>query len=503
MLYSLIFEDEITLYWDRVKTLCKGEKFIINLDGRKVGESNKTHFEMLNLTPQTEYKVQVLLQTESGAQLIGEQTLATKPMPKRIDVSKPPYNAVGDGKTLNTKALQKALDDACEGVCVYVPKGVFLTGGLFVHSNTYIYCEKDGVIQGTGDYQDYEPKIKSRFEGLERECYQSLLNIGELDNTAGYTTKNVIIRGGGKIIGGGKQLCDGIIERETELLKDYLETQKDNKEIEHSKTIPGRARGRLIQASNVDGLILSDMYLSNGPSWNIHFIYSKNVITSRCVIHSAGTHNGDGWDPDSSEDCTIFNTTFDTTDDCIAIKSGKNPQGNIINRPTKNVKVFDCYALCGHALAIGSEMSGGVQGVTVWDCDMTNACWGVSVKTISKRGGFVKDLAVYDSVISRFAVSSLYRCNLDGEPAPDYPKLSNFHLENVVLTGENYYVAPNGERFPEDVAVVELAGLDKPNHEIDGVNIINCKVLKNPQGKLPRMEVLRVKNLKMENFEVE
>ncbi len=503
MINYLVFEDEITLYWDRIKTLRTGEKFVVKVNGNTVGETVKTHYEMLNLKPQTTFDVEVSLIAIDGEKLVGKETLTTKQAPRRLDVSKPPYNAVGDGKTLNTKALQKALDDACEGVCVYVPEGVFMTGGLFVHSNTYIYIEKGGVIQGTGKYQDYEPKIKSRFEGIERMCYQSLLNVGELDHTKGYTTQNVIVRGGGKLIGGGKQLFDGIIERETELLKDYLETIKDDKEIETPKTVPGRARGRLIQAANVDGLVLSDVFLSNGPSWNIHFIYSKNVITSRCTIHSAGTCNGDGWDPDSSEDCTIFNTRFETSDDCIAIKSGKNPEGNVINRPTKNIKVFDCYAVHGHALAMGSEMSGGIDGVTVWDCDMTNACWGVSVKTISKRGGYVKNVAIYDSVISRFSVSSLYRCNLDGEPAPDYPKLSGYSLENVVMTGENYYVAPDGQRFPEDIAVIELAGFDKPGYEIDGVSIKNCKILKHPYGKMPRLEVLRVKNVKIENLDVE
>ncbi|MBR5900327.1 MAG: glycoside hydrolase family 28 protein [Clostridia bacterium] len=503
MLKYLVFEDEITLYWDRIKTLTENEKFIVLRDGKPIGETKKTHFEMLGLTSETTFDLQVVFKAETGDVSVGKEKIVTKPTPTRLDVSKPPYNAVGDGVTINTKALQKALDDANEGVCVYVPAGVYLTGGLFVRSNTYLYIDKDATIQGTGNYKDYEPKIKSRFEGIERTCYQSLLNVGELDHTKGYTTQNVVIRGGGKLIGGGKELCFGIIERERELLKEYLETIKGNKEIENSNTVPGRARGRLIQASNVDGLVLSDVYLSNGPSWNVHFIYSKNVITSRCTIHSHGTTNGDGWDPDSSEDCTIFNTRFETSDDCIAIKSGKNPEGNIINRPTKNIKVFDCYAVHGHALAMGSEMSGGIDGVTVWDVDMSGACWGFSVKTIAKRGGYVKNVSIYDSIMSRVSFSSLYRCNLDGEPAPDVPFLGNYRIENVTLTGENYYISPDGEKFDEDVAVIELAGFDKPGHEIQNVSIVDCKILKHPKGKLPRAEILRVKNLEIKNLTVE
>ena len=77
-------------------------------------------------------------------------------------------------------------------------------------------------------------------------------------------------------------------------------------------------------------------------------------------------HNGDGWDPDSSEDCVLFGTCFETGDDCVAIKSGKNPEGNRIARPTRGIRIFDCHGKDG--IAIGSELSGGIRNVLMEDC---------------------------------------------------------------------------------------------------------------------------------------
>lgn len=78
--------------------------------------------------------------------------------------------------------------------------------------------------------------------------------------------------------------------------------------------------------------------------------------------------NGDGWDPNSSTNCTIFACEFCTGDDAVAIKSGKNPEGNIINRPTKHIRVFDCHSGFGHGICIGSEMSRASGGTPTSGC---------------------------------------------------------------------------------------------------------------------------------------
>lgn len=88
-------------------------------------------------------------------------------------------------------------------------------------------------------------------------------------------------------------------------------------------------------------------------------------------------------------------------DDSIAIKSGKNPEGNIINRPCEHIRIFDCVSVFGHGIAIGSEMSGGVRDVKIWDCDLANTRYGVEIKGTKKRGSFVRDIHVENCTVSR------------------------------------------------------------------------------------------------------
>ena len=74
-----------------------------------------------------------------------------------------PYHAVGDGKTMNTERIQKAIDECPAGGQVYIPAGVFLTGALRLHSDMELYLEKGAVLQGTQEPKDYLPRIRSRF----------------------------------------------------------------------------------------------------------------------------------------------------------------------------------------------------------------------------------------------------------------------------------------------------------------------------------------------------
>lgn len=97
-----------------------------------------------------------------------------------IDITKTPYNAVGNGKTLNTKAIQSAIDDCPKDGCVMIPSGTFMTGALRLHSDMNCIYAKGAVLQGTSNPEDYLPRISSRFEGTEMECYSSLLNLAYL-----------------------------------------------------------------------------------------------------------------------------------------------------------------------------------------------------------------------------------------------------------------------------------------------------------------------------------
>ena len=494
---KVVFEDEITLYWDKEWEVNEKINYFLYKNGVCVGETNKTHYTFEGLSANTEYQLALGREVGGASEIVYEERIVTHSRKRRIDVSLPPYSAVGDGKTLNTQALQRAIDDCGVNECVYFPKGVFLTGALNLRSNMEIYIEKEGVLLGSAQVSDYAPKIKSRFEGIERECYRPLLNLGKMDKDGGYVCENVVLRGGGEIRGGGKDLAWAVIEFERELLKKYLEENEEYvKTCENSNTIPGRPRPRLILMSNCQNITICNLSIGFGAAWNVHFIYSKNILTYNCAINSVGVWNGDGWNPDSSEDCTIFNVKFSTHDDAIAIKSGKNPEGNIINRPTKNIKIFDCSG--SHGIAVGSELSGGIEGVFVWDCDMRdkNTLAGFRVKTTRKRGGYVKNVKVKDCRLEDIRIWSGYKCNDDGESSGTLTVLENFHFENITIKGGFYHEKHDDSIWRFDPLM--LMGFDEL--PIRNVLLKNIKLLPFADGTPQQFQIKNVENVTIENL---
>ena len=467
MIHTVIFSDEITLWWDKEWDLDDDVYYKITL-GSDTVVTKKTHVSFKELSPETAYAV-TLARIEPAAVLFKE-TVTTPAAKRRLDVSAAPYGAVGDGVTDNTAALQRAINDCGKDDCVYFPKGTYLSGALDLHSDMEIYLDEGATLQGSQLPADYLPKRKSRFEGIEMECYASLLNMGEHDPAAGPNCRNIVIRGSGSILGGGLALAEGIMEEERARLATYLAENADYvKTCENENTIPGRARGRLIHISNCENVIIAGLFLGFAASWNVHFIYSKNILTYGCRIHSRGVWNGDGWDPDSAEDCTIFDTEFLTHDNSIAIKSGKNPGGNIIGRPTKNVRIFDCHG--SNCMAIGSEMSGGIDGVYIWDCDVTETTQGLGIKVTPKRGGYVRNVRVRNCRFVNVRARSV-TFNDDGEPAGTMSVVEDILFENVTLTG--VAVHPNGVRKPTEALF--LVGLDAPEGHfcrftLDGIRL--------------------------------
>lgn len=469
-------ENQITIYWEKTAEIPSKAEYRIFLNGELQGETGKTHYTMRNLEAETNYQVSVKLAEVTGGEkeekLLGEAAISTGAVKEKIDITKPPYNAVGDGKTLNTAAIQKAFDDCMSNQCVYIPAGVFLTGALCMHSDMELYVEKEGVLKGTENPEDYLPRIPSRFEGTEMECYSSLLNIGELDHTAGYVCKNVVIQGEGSIESGGVALAKSIIRSERARLADYIASLGDEiLTYEKADTIPGRVRPRLINMSNAQNVRISGLSLKNGASWNVHMIYSDNILTNNCRIYSEAVWNGDGWDPDSSTNCTLFDCEFFTGDDAVAIKSGKNPEGNKINRPCEHIRIFDCVSSIGHGIVIGSEMSGGVSDVKIWDCDMGCSMNGVEIKGTKKRGGYVRGLYVRDTIVARILMHSV-GYNDDGIAAEKPPVFEDCTFENVQILGK--YLEKDGSILP--CKTIELCGFDEAGHYIKNVTFRNMKM---------------------------
>ena len=363
------------ILWRKPRPKTELRHYQILLNGERGAICTCTDYTFKDLQPGKEYSVQVQAITKNGEQLCsGSLTLTTKTAPVRLSVED--FGAIGDGKTLNTDAIQKAID-ACEpGGMITVPAGVFVTGSLYLKSDMTLNLEDGSLLQGSADIGNY-PIMRYRFEGLETDCYASLINTKETQGRH----RNIAITGKGQIDANGAALRQA--------------------ELEENRGRPGRA----ICLRNTDAVYLEGITVKQSPAWCVHLIYCNDTVVNGVTIRTKcdengrryeGIANGDGLDPDSCKNVYIFGCTIASQDDCIAIKSGKDAPGRAVGISTERVRVSNCRFLSGFGVVIGSEMSGDVRDVLVEDCIYENAYSVASIKAPRGRGGVVEDVVYRD-----------------------------------------------------------------------------------------------------------
>jgi len=371
------------------------------------------------------------------------------------------YGAIDDGQTVNTKAIQSAIDKcvADGGGVLVVPKGTFLTGSVFFKQGVDLLLQKEGVLKGTVDPNDY-PQVDTRWEGEERVWTAALVNF--------FNMKDVNLTGPGQINGSGDKWMQRYPRGSRELRV---------------------GRPRLIAIQDCKGVKISGLSLKNQACWGLFILYSENVVVGNLIIRAE--HNiisSDGIDVDSSKNVLITGCDIDVNDDCIAIKSGKDEDGRRVNRPAEDIVVEKCRFRYGHGgVSMGSEMSGGIRNVEIRNCIMDSDNWApIRFKSQPSRGGVVENITYRDIVLQdtrkAFEFNMEWRMRPPIKPPSDpLPVVRNVKIINVSGT---------------TASVGDMHGMkDSP---IRNVTFENCKIKAKRGFTIDNVEELDLSGLTIE-----
>lgn len=336
-----------------------------------------------------------------------------------------------------TDAIRKAIE-ACHragGGRVLVSGGTFLTGAVHLKSGVNLHVAEGATLRFIPDPSKYLPVVRTRFEGTECMNYSPLIyafeqeNIaltgkGTLDGSASWETWWDLVR---------RHSRDTNAPQSHRLLLSY-----GDQGVPVEQRVFGEGhllRPNFIQPFRCRNVLVEDLFITNSPMWIINPVLSTNVTVRGVRVISHGPNN-DGCNPDSSNDVLIENCIFDTGDDCIAIKSGKNADGRRVGVPSENIVIRNCVMRDGHGgVVLGSEVSGGVRNVFAENCEMDspNLDRALRLKTNGERGGSIENIFFRNVKVGRVAHSvltiDLVYSRVYGGPFP--PMIRNVVMENV------------------------------------------------------------------------
>lgn len=399
------------------------------------------------------------------------------------------FGAVADGTTNNSTAINKAIDSCSQsgGGMVLIPAGDFLTGPIVLKSNVNLHLEEGANVLFSKDKNDYLPVVHTSFEGVEIMNYSPLIRA--------YKQKNIAVTGKGILNGqAGKTNWWPWCGKDTYGYMEGDPSQRDSinlprlrqmneAETPVSERVFGEGhqlRPTFFEPLECDNVLLQGVTIKNTPFWVIHPLKCNFVKIDGVTVNSHGPNN-DGCDPEYSQNVLISNCTFNTGDDCIAIKSGRNEDGRRVNIPSKNIVVQNCNMKDGHGgVVMGSEISAGVENVYVRDCNMDSPELerAIRIKTNTLRGGFVKNVFVKNIKVGQvkealLRINTYY--NVHGNQEGDFiPSIENIHLQDIdVLNSGKYGLLIKG-RKENPVKNVTLTNVTV-KHAKTPLSVENCK----------------------------
>ncbi|MBQ8674063.1 MAG: glycoside hydrolase family 28 protein [Bacteroides sp.] len=449
------------------------------------------------------------------------------------------FGAVADGVTLNTKAINDAIQavHAKGGGKVVIPEGLWLTGPIELLSNVNLHSEQNALVVFSDNFDDY-PIITTSFEGLNtRRCTSPIF---------ARNAENIAITGLGTFDGSGDSWrpvkkgkmtasqwnnlikSGGVVENDVwyptagslkgaKATKEFnnpsgIETEEDWKEIRPW------LRPVMLSIAKCKKVLLEGVTFKNSPSWCLHPLSCEHVTINKVKVFNPWySQNGDALDLESCNYALITNNIFDAGDDAICIKSGKDEDGRKRGEPCQNVVVKNNVVLHGHGgFVVGSEMSGGVKNIYVDNCTFLGTDVGLRFKSTRGRGGVVEGIYInninmidiphepllFDLFYGGKGAGEETEAELAGRMkaavppvTEETPAFRNIHISNVTCKGSGRAMFFNGlpEMPVENVTIKDVVISEAKEGIIisQAVNVTLDNVVIKTTG-----EVLQIKNAK-------
>ncbi len=324
--------------------------------------------------------------------------------PEGFAVNVKDFGAKGDGRTLDTFAVQAAISSCPEGGTVIFPSGTYLLTPIFLKSNINIEIHRDAVLLGAPErslypilpgllYSKYGDFYLSSWEGEPAESFASLIT--------GINVENVRITG------------QGVIDANAR-----FDTWWFNAKMKSSAWRP-----RTIFLNGCKNILIEGITIKNSPSWTVHLLFCENVkLLTLKIENPSNSPNTDGINPESCKNILIAGCEISVGDDCVAIKSGRYETSKKFGVPSQDIEVRNCFMKHGHGgVVIGSEMSSGIKNIRISNCLFVNTDRGLRIKTRRGRGGYVDEISLenvqMDGVFVPITINCFYNCGSDYDPS--------------------------------------------------------------------------------------
>jgi polygalacturonase len=390
-------------------------------------------------------------------------------------------------KTLNHRAIAKAIEaaSALKGGTVLIPAGTWLCKHIHLKSYVNLHLEENATLLFSALPQDYLPAVKTTWEGMECFNYSPLIYA--------YECTHVAISGKGKL----KALMDvwtpwgARPKPHMDALAALYHQAATDVPVEQRQMVYAGAnlRPHFVQFNRCQQVLVEDIQIENSPFWVLHPFLCRNVVIRRVKVSAHG-HNNDGVDPEMTQNMLIEDCEFNQGDDAIALKAGRNQDGWRLNVPSKNIVMRRCHIKRAHHLiAIGSELSAGIENILVEHCqfdgatDYQDAGNLLYIKTNERRGGVVKNIYMQNIRAFKLAGSPLvvesdvlYQWR---DLVPTYERrlthIEQIHLDNIQVQQAQHLCRIEGQsELPvkhitlKNINVETLIGVETQNKHVEG-----------------------------------